>query len=138
MPGPVCLGKESYLDSCIVIYLVERHPRYSTAIETRMQTLTSAKFCCSPLVRLECLVMPYRTNNIVLLGLYETFLNAQTQLDLWPAIFDKAARLRATYKSLKTPDAIHLAAAVHNGCAEFWTNDDRLKLVAPTVALAVT
>lgn len=127
-----------YLDSCIIIYLVERHPHYSTIVEARMQTLLSAKFCHPPLVRLECLVMPYRNNDKALLGLYETFLNAQTQLDLQPAIFDQAARLRAQHKGLKTPDAVHLSAAVLNGCTEFWTNDDRLQTVAPHLAIKVT
>ena len=27
---------------------------------------------------------------------------------------------------LKTPDSLHLAAALRHGCTEFWTNDDPL------------
>jgi uncharacterized protein len=108
-----------YLDSCIVIYLIERHPLYAAPIEARLNANAAAKFCCSPLVRLECLVMPYRTNNTALLGLYEAFLKAQTSLDLPPAVFDEAARLRAAHKGLKTPDALHLAVASQNGCTEF-------------------
>lgn len=126
-----------YLDSCIVIYLVELNPLYAATIEARMQASAPARFCCTPLVRLECLVMPYRTNDTGLLGLYESFFKAQTSLDLLPAIFDEAARLRATHKGLKTPDALHLAAASHHGCTEFWTNDDRLKLTAPGLAVKV-
>ena len=127
-----------YLDTCIVIYVVERHPLYSAAIEARMQAATKTTFCYSPLVRLECLVMPYRTNDAALLALYEAFLNTQTQLALPPAIFDEAARLRALHKGLKTPDAIHLATALHYGCAEFWTNDGRLNVIAPNLARKVT
>jgi uncharacterized protein len=43
-------------------------------------------------------------------------------------------QLRADHKSLKTPDAIHLATALHYGCDEFWTNDDRSVKIAPTIA----
>lgn len=62
-----------YLDSCIVIYLVEQHPTY-----------------------------------------FETVRNG-----------------------IRTPDALHLATASHYGCVEFWTNDDRLAKVAPTLAINV-
>ncbi len=44
-------------------------------------------------------------------------------------VFERAARLRARHR-LKTPDAIHLAAALEHGCDEFWTNDRRLAAAA--------
>lgn len=40
---------------------------------------------------------------------------------------EKAADLRAKYSWLKTPDAIHLAAAIESGCDAFLTNDRRLE-----------
>ena len=45
------------------------------------------------------------------------------------AVFDRAAELRARHR-IKTPDALHLSAALEYGCEEFWTNDDRLASVA--------
>jgi uncharacterized protein len=56
---------------------------------------------------------------------------------LTPAIYDSAARFRAAHRALKTPDALHFAAALHHGCTEFWTNDDRLAAVAPNLAKKV-
>lgn len=44
-------------------------------------------------------------------------------------VFDLATDLCAIH-GLKTPDALHLAAAIHAGCDESWTNDDRLAKVA--------
>ena len=41
-----------------VIYVVERHPLYSASIETLMRNAGAVDFCYTPLVRLECLVMP--------------------------------------------------------------------------------
>ena len=43
--------------------------------------------------------------------------------------FDLATELRAQYR-LKTPDALHLAAAISSECDEFWSNDDRLARIA--------
>ena len=48
-------------------------------------------------------------------------------------VFDKAAQLRADFSSLKTPDALHLATALHHNCDECWTNDNRLNSVAPSL-----
>lgn len=45
------------------------------------------------------------------------------------AVFDLATELRAQH-GLKTPDALHLAAAISAGCDEFWTNDLRLTQAA--------
>jgi uncharacterized protein len=82
-----------YLDTCIVIYVVERHQLYSASIETLMRDAGAVDFCYTPLVRLECLVMPFRTNDTALLKLYEAFLGAQRLLDLPSVVFDEAELL---------------------------------------------
>ena len=46
-------------------------------------------------------------------------------IDLNRLVFELATRLRAE-SQLKTPDALHLAAAIFAGCREFWTNDKQL------------
>jgi len=125
-----------YLDSCIAIYVVERHPVYSASIEALMQA-TAATFCYSPLVRLECLVKPYRINNAALIALFGDFWAAHEPVELPAPVFEVAARLRACHSGLKTPGAIHFAAAIHHGCAEKWTNDNRLNVVAPRLARKV-
>jgi predicted nucleic acid-binding protein len=67
-------------------------------------------------------------------NLYAQFWAAQQNLSLVDDIFTHAAQIRADFPSVKTPDAIHLAKALHYGCDEFWTHDDRLAKVAPTIA----
>ncbi len=116
-----------YLDVCIIIYIVEKHLVYSSRIEKLMSDLPSATFCNSPLARLECLVMPFRTKDLQLQKLYEAFFNAQTLLTIPPTVFDQAAKLRADFTGIKTPDALHLAIAVYHDCDEFWINDNRLE-----------
>ena len=41
-------------------------------------------------------------------------------------VIDEATQLRAKY-GFRTPDAIHLAAAIVSGCDTFLTNDNRLE-----------
>jgi uncharacterized protein len=123
-----------YLDACIVIYFVEKHPAYAGNIEALINNLTvNDTLCFSPLIRLECLVMPLRTNDTTLQGHYESFFKAQEMLEIKVERFDEAAKLRADFSSLKTPDALHLATALHHNCDEFWTNDNRLNSVAPSI-----
>lgn len=122
-----------YLDSCIIIYIVEKHPTYSSRIETLIKNLDGTDLCYTPLARMECLVMPLRTKNLQLKNLYEAFFNAQKILPLPIEVFDEAAKFRAEFTGLKTPDAIHLSAALHQNCDEFWTNDNRLHKIAPGI-----
>lgn len=125
-----------YLDSCIVIYLVERHPLYEPRLRERLEGLEGAELAVSPLVRLEVLVRPLRDGDEDLAQLYRLFLAEQLMLAMPEEVYDAALYLRATH-TLKTPDALHLATAQHHGCSQFWTNDDRLERVAGGVALNI-
>ncbi|WP_161595528.1 type II toxin-antitoxin system VapC family toxin [Tepidimonas charontis] len=122
-----------YLDACIVIYYVQQHPRYVDGITRAMLPAKSPKpqLVVSDLTRLECRVFPMRRHDDRLLAEYDAFftLPAVRHMLMDTAVFDLATRLRAQH-NLKTPDALHLAAAIHAGCQEFWTNDDRLAQAA--------
>lgn len=122
-----------YLDSCLLIYLFEQHPVYGPRVHKAMSREPAERFTISPLVKFECLVAPMRDGNLVLQRYYETGLAQLTLLPMPEAVFIQAAQLRAHF-SLKTPDALHLAAAQHHGCTEFWTNDERLKKAAHGMA----
>jgi predicted nucleic acid-binding protein len=114
-----------YLDSCIVIYLVEKHPIYFPSIQDQLGRLKETSLAISPLVRLEVLVKPMRDANHILLQRYETFLSRQIMLEMPNAVFDLALSLRVQYP-LKTPDALHIATATYHQCQSLWTNDNRL------------
>lgn len=123
-----------YLDTCIVIYFVEKHPVYASKIERLITDLGGDDtLCFSPLIRLECFVMPLRTKDAELKGHYESFFEAQEILEITAERFEEAAQLRADFNSLKTPDALHLATALHHDCDEFWTNCTRLDSAAPSL-----
>lgn len=83
------------------------------------------RYAISPLVRMECMVRPIRVADETLQRQYARAFDRFIELDMPSAVFDSAARLRAGF-GLRTPDALHLACAVHHGCEALWTNDGRL------------
>ena len=120
-----------YLDSCLAIYLVEENASFVAKLENALAVNSDAKFCISPLTEMECLIMPLRWQNKLLIAKFENWFRTLEVLPMESAVFRNAAQLRADVSSLKTPDALHLATALHHNCDEFWTNDNRLNSAAP-------
>jgi predicted nucleic acid-binding protein len=116
-----------YWDSCIFIYRVQAVEPWAALIGQRLDALTDVRLFFTELTRLECRVLPIRTADIDLLALYERcFTSAEAEeIPITRPVFDLAAELRAMHR-LRTPDALHAAAAIVSGCDEFWTNDGRL------------
>ncbi|MGH7965411.1 MAG: type II toxin-antitoxin system VapC family toxin [Candidatus Binatia bacterium] len=115
-----------YLDAAPVIYLVEHVLPYAAVVETRLSA-TEVVEVASDLTRLECRVKPLRESNVALLQDYDDYFEGAVAgvVALSREVMDQAAEIRAQY-GFKTPDAIHLAAAVTSGCDVFFTNDHRL------------
>lgn len=124
-------GLSIYLDSCLAIYLVEENASFAAKLENALAVNSDAAFCISPLTEMECLVMPLRQQNKLLIAKFENWFHTVKVLPLESEVFRHAAQLRADFNSLKTPDALHLTTALHHNCNEFWTNDNRLNSVAP-------
>ena len=132
--GPV------YLDASGFIYSVERIEPYRTLLEPMWLQAQTGQFriLSSELFVLETLVKPLREGDTVVELLFRSLFEA-SEVRLIPAtrpLWEEAARLRAE-TGLKTPDALHAAAALHAGCTIFITNDDdfrRLKEL-PVVVL---
>lgn len=114
-----------YLDSCLVIYAVEYDPLFGKPIRDAMMRFGQHQFAISPLVKLECLVKPMKSGDVVLQRYIEAALSQLLLLEMSDSVFLLAAQLRARF-SLKTPDALHLACAQFHGCSALWTNDERL------------
>jgi len=118
-----------YLDSCIVIYLVQAPDPIRDAVRQALDPPggPAPQVCISALTRLECRVWPLREDATELLAEFDRFFASRElrRARLTGAVFDLATELRARY-GVKTPDALHLAAAITWDCDEFWTNDQRL------------
>lgn len=129
MPGAIEMN--IYLDSCITIYLVESHPALATPIQERLLLQEQKTLLWTDLTRVEARTKPLRENNFSQLSQYDQFFSAhQTRkIQINASVFDLATEIRARH-GLKTPDALHLASAIHANCDEFWTNDFRLAKAA--------
>lgn len=129
--GPV--NRVVYPDTCILIYWLERNEAYVDAIVQKLRPEQGAPpvLVFTELTRLECRVKPIQTGNQIQLAGYDRVFSTPGYRfeTLAREVFDLATELRAVH-GIKTPDAIHLAAALHSGCDEIWTNDDRLAKAA--------
>lgn len=125
-----------YLDSCIVIYIAERHERWADTLIDLMAPAKGHRFGISPLVKCECLVGPIRRADLVLQTGYEEIFGDFFSFDMSEPVFIKAAELRARYRVM-TPDALHLACAQHYRCDALWTNDNRLTRASNGLALNI-
>lgn len=116
----------TYLDSAPIIYLVEEVVPYASDLEVRLSVPGTVQVC-SDLTRLECRVKPIRERQDTLLAAFDRYF-ADIIAEVVPLsrqVVDQATILRASY-GFKTPDCIHLAAAIVHDCDLFLTNDHRL------------
>jgi predicted nucleic acid-binding protein len=111
-----------YLDTNVIIRFLEGDAAARHPVELRLKGV--APFAVSQLSRLECRCLPIRNADGKLLALYDAFFASPEVLvlDLSAAMIDEATIIRAKH-SIKTADAIHLAAASISGCSTFLTGD---------------
>jgi predicted nucleic acid-binding protein len=118
------------MDTAAFIYFIEAHPVYlpllrplfAAADREALMLVTSA------VTLLEVLVVPYRAGNLALANRYEALLTRSRGVlirEIDRTQLRAAAQIRAV-SSVRTPDALQLAAALAEGCTAFITNDRRL------------
>jgi len=113
-----------YFDSVALIYYIQRRAPWHARIDARLAS-GPVQIVVSDLTRMECRVKPIELGDAVLLAEYDTLFSAAELAPITTAVFDRATDIRAAYR-FKTPDSIHVAAAVEAGCDIFYTNDHRL------------
>ena len=121
------------LDTAIFIYFVEQHPQFASLVRPLFLAADqgSLELVTSSLTLLEVQVVPYRTGNVALAERYAQLLSGSrglTVMDIDRDVLRAAAKLRAEC-SVRTPDALQLAAAQVAGCSAFLTNDRRLPTI---------
>jgi predicted nucleic acid-binding protein len=121
-PGPTAL------DTAIFIYYIEENPGFLPLVAPIFEAVAAGRreVATSSLTLLEVLVVPYRAGNLALAERYEASLSRSRGLRLVEIGRDElrtAAQLRALHPSLRTPDALQMAAALSAGCRSFVTND---------------
>lgn len=115
------------IDSVIIIYLIEKNPKYLQQTIFLAEQITQGKITAisSSLLLTEVLVKPLRDKDSDLVRSYQKILqNSQNfyLVNLTPTIAYQTAELRANY-NIKPPDAVHIATAIESGCQAFLTND---------------
>jgi predicted nucleic acid-binding protein len=118
------------LDTAVFIYFIEEHPRFLPVIAPVFSAVASARLpaITSGVTLLETLVIPYRSGNTALASRYEALLTRSRGIrfiDLDRPLLRSAALLRSRF-SVRTPDALQLAAALSGRCSVYLTNDRSL------------
>lgn len=88
------------------------------------------KLATSELTLAELLTKPYADKRDDLIDQYDSWILNSSWLEVGPVsrnVIWYAAVLRAKYKGLKLPDAIHVSTAIGLGCSHFLTNDAGIK-----------
>lgn len=123
----------SYLDSNVLIYAfegpVQSARRRLLAGLFRDLSERNTRACVSVIARAEVLVQPLRDGDVRLAAWYRQLLSGHDLLGVLAVnqpIADLAAELRVERSALRLPDAVHLATALYNGCANFVTGDRQL------------
>lgn len=119
-----------FLDTNIVVYLIERTPGLGPVAAKCIQTLITEgqRLVVSDLVRMECRVRPLRLNDTVTLSAFDGYFSSE-DVDvtlITTAVCDRAATIRAQH-NFRPMDCLHLAAAIEHGCQRFLTQDLRLR-----------
>jgi predicted nucleic acid-binding protein len=130
LSGPLQGATRIALDASLFIYLIEKNPTFFAKVEPLFREIDSGavRGVTSVLALLEVLVRPIEVGATALADDFRNALRMSPNLDLVPmdaAIADLAAGVRARH-GFRTPDAIHLATALHVGADAFVTNDARL------------
>lgn len=121
-----------YLDANILIALGEGKDEVAellTELVTLREPGPTPFLCTSELTLAEILVGPYRDDNDELIDRYDGWLISGGFMEVGPvhrSTLWYAAVIRAAYKSLKLPDAIHVSTAIGFGCTHMLTADTRL------------
>jgi predicted nucleic acid-binding protein len=122
------------VDTMLFVYHFENNERFGPAAG-RLLAAAEAGRCrlvASVLARMEVLVVPKRHGREDLCQRYRDLFDSFPNLAVHPIgaeIAELAAELRAAH-TLRTPDALHLATAIHAGAKAFVSEDRRIRGVA--------
>jgi predicted nucleic acid-binding protein len=139
---PLIAGKLVAFDTGPLIYYIEEHPDYLSPVDELFGALDdgAARGMTSVLTLQEVLVKPLREGRKDLAEKYKVVLTDSanvTVYDVDQSICETAARLRAKYIWLRTPDALQLATAIRHDAQIVVTNDDRWRLVSEVVVFVL-
>ena len=122
-----------YIETVPLIYYVEENPTYIAKMDAIIAAVDHAQLTAvsSVITLTEVLSQPIKTGDKHLEQDYRDILvnsGSYQLVAITVPIAVAAANLRALY-NLRTPDALHVASAMHRRCDAFLTNDTGIKRV---------
>ena len=129
------------LDSCVFVYHLESHPRYSELTAPLFQWIELGKLraVTSVLSLMEINVRPLALGRQAIADEYEILLSRFPNLsirDIDRRVARQAAELRAKYR-LRPPDALQIATTLGAGASAFVTNDASLARISSEIAIII-
>jgi len=123
-----------FIDTAPFIYFIEAHKQFGPLTREIFTSINALKIkgITSVLTLTELLPKPISIGNNELAGIFSEYLRRGNNLELIEIsadIAEEAGILRGRYQSLKTIDALQIAAAVHAKADIFLTNDKGLKKI---------
>jgi predicted nucleic acid-binding protein len=120
-------GNRVYFDVNPIIYFIEQNSHFIEAVEPLFEMIGNGSIIAftSEFSLTEILVQPIRENLHEVVGAHKELLLDPELFTLTPMnreIFLRAAELVGKLR-IRTPDALHLAAALESRCSFFITND---------------
>jgi predicted nucleic acid-binding protein len=130
-----------YTETAPLIYYVEENPTYVAKMDAIIEAIEDKPIeaVSSVITLTEVLTRPLRLGNARLEREYRDILlhsGGFRLLTITARIAESAAALRARY-NLRTPDALHIAAAIDVRCDAFLTNDTGIKRVTEIAMLVL-
>jgi predicted nucleic acid-binding protein len=121
-------------DTSIFIYRIEQTGRWSAVSLEVLRALSDGRFAgvTSVLTLMEIAIKPVRLGRPEIADMYEVLIRAIPNLDVIQ-VDARTARIGAELRArhgIRTPDALHIAAAIAHGATAFVTNDKRLHRVS--------
>lgn len=130
-----------YTEAAPLIYYVEEHPKYVAKMDAIIKAIEDRRIeaLSSVITLTEVLTHPFKLGNTRLEREYRDILpygGGFRLLTITARMAESAAALRARY-NLRTPDALHVAAAIDVRCDAFLTNDTGIKRVTEIAVLVL-
>ncbi len=126
--------KRAFIDTAPFIYFIEKdsnNPQYYEKIKNffKYGYDNDKKFITSVITMEEYFVFPYRNKEYSYIDMFNRLVETTDMevVEINKEIAQKAAQIRAEYKSFKAMDALQLAVACLSKCDLFLTNDKQLK-----------
>ena len=126
----LALGRRTYLDANLYIYLFEGVPAYRRLMADLVAEIDQQDISviASELTLVEILPSPVREGQRRLVASYLDLMQRTPRFTLVQVdrrVVERAVQLRADLR-LRSMDALHLATALVHSCDTFLTNDERL------------